>query len=256
MLNSVSQIKGSKVAAIDGEMGHIEHVFFDDEAWAVRYLVVNTGNWLTGREVLVSPYAVNPPIGRDKLVGVALTRQQIKDSPLIDTHQPVSRRQELDYMNYYGYPSYWDGAGLWGVGAYPLMPLPLLTPLDATHEAQRREAAVPLEDVHLRSSAAVAGDDVQAADGSIGHIHDFIFDEATWAIRYLVVDTRNWWPGGKKVLLSTRWIENIEWSEKAVYTLLTRQQVKDSPVYDDTAPIERAYEERLHRAYGRDAYWY
>ena len=107
----------------------------------------------------------------------------------------------------------------------------------------------------MRSSAHVTGYDIQATDDSIGHVKDFIFDEASWAVRYLVVDTRNWWPGGRKVLLATRWIDRIDWAEQTVYTTLTRAQVKGSPEYEEAAIIDRDYEQRLHEAYGREAYW-
>lgn len=255
MLNSVSHLTNSTITATDGEIGHILEVYFDDEAWAIRYLVIDTGNWLSGREVLISPYAVTQPVGSDKNINVSLTRRQVTESPLIDTHQPVSRRHEREYLNYYAYPEYWGGGNLWAMSAVPLLPPPLPTSVESPAESAMRERDVPEEDVHLRSSAAVTGYDIQATDDSIGHVDDFIVDDESWAIRYLRVDTRNWWPGGKKVLLATHWIDRIEWAEKTVYTKLTREQIRNSPEYDEAAPILRDYEKRLHAAHGREGYW-
>ena len=255
MLNSVSHLVASTLSASDGEIGHVKQAYFDDQAWAIRYLVIETGTWLAGREVLISPYAVKQPLAEGKNLDVALTREQVQHSPDIDTHQPVSRRHEREYLGYYALPEYWDGGGLWAMGALPVLPPPLPTELQSQAELELRDEAVPAEDVHLRSSAAVAGYDIQATDGSIGHVKDFVFDEASWAIRYLVVDTRNWWPGGKKVLVATHWIDRIDWAENTVYAKLTREQIKHSPEYDGVAAISRDYEQRLHEAHGRKGYW-
>lgn len=254
MLNALSQLSGSTLTATDGEIGHVKQAYFDDQAWAVRYLVVDTGTWLSGREVLISPYAVRQPVGTGKTIDVSLTRQQVENSPDIDTHKPVSRQHERDYLSYYAYPEYWAGGELWSMSALPL--LPPKVPLAGTEaEIAAHAVEVPAEDVHLRSSAVVVGYNIQAADHSIGHVKDFLFDDASWAIRYLVIDTRNWWPGGKKVLLATHWIDRIDWAEQTVYTQLTREQVKASPEYDESATVERGYEQRLHDAYGREGYW-
>jgi len=255
MLNSVRHLSGLSVAATDGEIGHVNEAYFDDQRWAIRYLVVETGNWLSGREVLISPYAVKQPLRAAGPIDVNLTQQQVKDSPATDVHQPVSRRHEREYLRYYDYPAYWEGGDMWAMSALPQVPLPMTTPALTDAELQAREASVPPEDMHLRSSAAVTGYDIQASDGSIGHVKDFLFDGASWAVRYLLVDTRNWWPGGKKVLLATPWIDRIDWAEKTVYTTLTRAQVKASPEYEETTPISRDYEQRLHDAYSRPGYW-
>jgi hypothetical protein len=256
MLQSLSEIDRASLAASDGQIGHIREAYFDDERWVVRYLVIDTGTWLAGRDVLISPYSVRQPIVPGQPIGVTLTREQVMLSPVIDTHQPVSRRHEREYLGYYAYPEYWSGGEMWSMSALPMLPPALPNRVETAEEAAEREAAVPDEDVHLRSSAHVAGYDIHAADGSIGHVKDFLFEDDSWAIRYLVVDTRNWWPGGKKVLLATRWIDRIDWTEKTVFTTLTREQVKASPEYPGTAAaVDRGYEERLHEAHDRPRYW-
>jgi len=251
MLNSVNRIKGSKIVATDGEIGHVKEAFFDDQAWTIRYLVIDTGNWLSGRNVLISPYSVQQPLPADKHIEVSLTREQVQNSPDIDTHQPVSRRYERQYSSYYAYPEYWVGDGLWPMGPLPLLP----AEGGPREELAAREDEVAEEDVHLRSSAVVSGYNIQATDDSIGHVDDFIFDDESWAVRYLVIDTRNWWPGGKKVLIGTHWIDKLDWAEKTVYVKLTREQIKSSPAYDEAVVINREYETRLHAAFERQGYW-
>lgn len=254
-MNSLNHLHHSTVTATDGQIGHVKAAFFDDQSWAIRYLVVDTGAWLSGREVLISPYAVKQPLGSHKNIDVMLTRQRVEASPDIDTHQPVSRQHEHDYLDYYAYPDYWEGTGVWGMDGYPtLAPIPpTADEIAAARAARQRDLAAA--DVHLRSSAKVTGYEIQATDGSIGHIKDFIFDDSSWAIRYLVVDTRNWWPGGRKVLIATHWTDRIDWATGALYVTLTREQVKASPEYQERIPLERDYEQRLHHAYKRASYW-
>jgi uncharacterized protein YrrD len=258
MLNSVNRLHGTALHATDGEIGKVRQAFFDDEKWTIRYLVVDTGGWLSDRKVLISPYAIQHPVLPGQQIDVRLSRQQVQDSPDIDTHKPVSRQHERQHLGYYAYPDYWSGMDLWAVGGFPLLPPPEPVPLAAERELTAREAqweAVSPEDSHLRSSAEVNGYDIQATDGSIGHVADFIFDAESWAVRYLLVDTRNWWPGGKKVLIATHWIDSIDWPAKNVTVSLTREQVKASPEYDEQAVVDRDYEKRLHDAYGRTGYW-
>src|SRR6218665_1142254 len=254
MLNRVSHINGSTIAAAHGHVGSVKEAYFDDESWTIRYLVVDTGTWLSERKVLISPYSIKQPL-TEKRIDVRLTRQQVQDSPDIDTHQPVSRRLERQYLSYYAYPPCWGGEVLRAMAGVPTLP-PVTPPPEVQAEVRARELEeVPPEDVHLRSSDNVAGYDIQATDDSIGHVKDFIFDDESWAIRYLVVDTRNWLPGGKKVLIATHWIDGIDWDQKQVAVRLTREQIKNSPEYDEEAIVSREYEQRLHDAYGRPGYW-
>ncbi|MEO7254682.1 MAG: PRC-barrel domain-containing protein [Casimicrobium sp.] len=256
MLKSLSQITSAAVIATDGEIGQVKSALFDDQSWTIRFLVVETGTWLSGREVLISPYAVRQPMGVDsKNIDVSMTCEQVKGSPDIDTHQPVSRQHERDYLGYYGFPEYWGGGGMWGMGEYPQYLPPSGTPEEIAADKVMRQRELQAADSHLRSSAAVTSYKIQAADEMIGHVKDFIFDEASWAIRYLVVDTRNWWPGGKKVLVATHWIGDISWATATVHVKLTRDQVKNSPEYTEALLVDRDYEERLHEAHDRKGYW-
>ena len=262
MLRYVSDLTESSVTAADGDIGNVTAAFFDDQSWAIRYLVVDTGKWLPAREVLISPHSVSQPLPNlsdDRNIQVRLTREQVKASPDIDTHQPVSRQHEREFSAYYTYPEYWDGTDMWGIGGSPLMatypPSPEQIAAANTLRGPSHARHLAAADRRLRSSVEVIGYDIQATDESIGHVADFVFDDESWAIRYLIIDTYNWWPGGKKVLVATQWIDSIDWATSAVQVGLTRDGVKASPEYDETVEIDRPYETRLHTAYNRKGYW-
>src|SRR5579863_4231445 len=253
MLKSVTHLQGVTIRATDGEIGKVDQFYFDDETWAIRYLVVNTSRWLDGRLVLISPISLAQKDLESKRVDVALTKKQIENSPHIDTHKPISRQHEAIYMGYYGYPYYWGGSHLWGVGSYPAG---LTVQREAVTEAEAAEARAAKEpaDSHLRTTQEVAGYHIEATDGEIGHVKDFLFDDETWAIRYLEVDTRNWWPG-KKVLVSPAWIDNVSWPDSKVYITLSRETIKNGPEWIDSMPVTREYEAKLFGHYARLPYW-
>ena len=263
MLRSMKDLEGYKIQATDGTVGHVKDFYFDDEAWVVRYLIVDTGTWLQSRKVLISPIGIGHPSWEQRTLPVTISRQQVKDSPDIDTEKPVSRQHELGHLSYYGYQHYWGGEDLWGGVPYPSMMMPthsgiLSTPqalLDAQRaSAQAERARHQDEDPHLRSCKAVIGYRIQATDGEIGHVQGLLVDDETWAIRYLVADTSHWWLG-HRVLVAPQWIGKVSWSETTVSVDLTRQQVKAAPPYDAAARLDREQEVGLHKHYGRAGYW-
>lgn len=260
-LRSVQEIYGYHIQATDGEIGTVQEFLFDDEHWAIRYLVVETGDWLHGRQVLISAAALGTAEWRDSILNVKLTRQQIKNSPDIDTDKPVSRQHELVLANYYGYSPYWGGTGIWGMGMYPAglwavntlgMPEEQVAPNTASAivgaAIQHEEAQAQQGDPHLRSTREVKGYRIQTLDDHIGHVDDVIVDEETWAINAIVVDTRNWLPG-KHVLIEPRWISTISWDEHAIHVNLRTEQVKNSPEYNPAQTLNREDVERLHAHY-------
>lgn len=237
MLRSLKHLQGSKIVATDGDIGHVEEFYFDDERWVIRYLVVDTTAWRLGPQVLVSPIAVRETNWTTRTVSLSITRDQVKHGPLVDTQKPVSRQHEREFLRYYHYPHYWGSAGLWGTGMTPgdlAMPIQRDVEQQATWDAEA-------DDAHLRSSREVLGYHIQAADGQLGHLSDFLVDDRTWAIRYAVVDTSNWW-FGKHVLLASEWITDVHWSDSTVSVELTRQAVKDAPTYDPDVQIDDQWE--------------
>jgi uncharacterized protein YrrD len=245
MLSKAKTLKGYQLDALDGDIGKVREFYFDDRHWTIRYLVVNTGTWLIGRQVLISPYALAAISNPERSIAVDLTKEQIKDSPALDTDQPVSRQFEQDYYGYYGWPSYWYGPSSWGYSPY--------LERDRAKWGQLNPGGKAW-DHHLRSTLAVSGYSIQALDGELGHVEDFIIDDETWAIRYLIINTGTWWPG-KKVLVSPQWIERVSWSESSVFVNLSRQTIKESPEYTDESLVTRDYEIGLHGHYSRKGYW-
>jgi sporulation protein YlmC with PRC-barrel domain len=260
MLRNSQYLEGCAIAATDGVIGEVKDLYFDDEAWVIRYLVVSTGTWLSNRKVLISPYSIGQaPWGR-KSLAAALTKEQVKNSPDIDTDKPVSRQHEVQYLSYYRYPSYWGSTGLWGVGANPNMP-PMNSGVNRSADEYRRAEADRQQtgrrehyDSHLRSCNAVMKYDIRATDGDVGHVHALLVDDETWAIRYLIVETSNWWLG-HQVLIAPQWIDDVSWSDGKVSVNLKRQAVKDSPRYEASTTLDREQETEIYEHYGRPGYW-
>lgn len=250
MLTDNKNLKGLVIRATDGEIGTVDQLYFDDEVWAIRYLTAETGSWLNGRKVLISPHAILQTDWAAGRIDVSLTRKQVENAPDIDTHQPVSRQHETAYSAYYGYPYYWDGP-LLGAPSYSPSGIVPLTESPSALAERIRKASV---DSHLRSTEAITGYHIDAKDGDIGHVARFLVDDESWTIRYLEVATKNWWPG-KKVLLAPAWVERVSWAESKVYVAVTREAIQTCPEYVDSTPITREYENRLYFHYGRPPYW-
>jgi uncharacterized protein YrrD len=255
MLWSMKDIHGFTIGATDGDIGTITECYFDDVSFTVRWLVVDTGGWLANRKVLVSPMAFRAMDGDHRRITAALTKMQVEKSPDSDTDKPVSRQHEAIYYSYYGYDPYWAGSYLWGASPYPQLGWsPASTPEELARERRWEWEGRHRDNRHLRSTRAVAGYHVQATDGDIGHVADFLIDKTSWSIRYLVVDTTNWW-AGKKVLVAPAWVEQVDWDRSKVHVTVTREQIKSSPEYSPAGPMERAYETRLYCHYGQPRYW-
>jgi Cu+-exporting ATPase len=245
MLDKATELKNYTLHSLDGDIGKVKDFYFDDTFWTIRYLIADTGNWLTGMQVLLSPHALSAVNRDQRNVAVHLTKEQIQNSPPLYTDRPVSQQYETDYYGYYGWPVYWGGPFSWG-------PYPYIVP---DIEKLRRDAPGGKDgDRHLRSVHEVTGYHVKAVDGSIGHVEDFVIDDKTWAIRYLIIDTRNWLPG-KKVLISPRWIQSVNWGEKSVFVNVPLGTIQRAPEYIGESSLTSEYESDLHRHYGREGYW-
>ena len=251
MLHSIKELEKFKISATDGLIGELTDCYFDDELWVVRYLVVDTGSWLTPQKVLLSPYSMGDVDLEGKTIPTSVTRAQVKASPSIDTAKPVSRQHEREYLGYYNYPDYWGGTGLWGMGDYP----EILSASEHERSKADREQSEFENDPHLRSCNAVIGYHIHATDGDIGHVQGYLIDTRSWAIRYLIVNTSNWWLG-HSVLISPEWIDQISWEESRVTIDWTRQAVKNAPTFDPSLPLERGAERKLYGHYGYTSYYW
>ena len=251
MLYRMEKLIGLSIRASDGELGTVRDVYFDHHRWTARYLVVDTGGWLEERRVLISPICVENIDWDKRSAPVRLTRQQVKGCPHIDTDKPVSRQQELDLLGYYGCPNYWDGPFMWGTTSYPY-PIGLKMVVQAN--------GIPVEhagasaDSHLRGAREVRSYHLQTTNASIGHVDDFLVDYESWAVRYIVVDTRDW-RNGKHVVISPQWITWTDWAQRLMTVDVTRDTVRRAPEYDPGIDYSRAYEASLHRHYQRPGYW-
>lgn len=251
MLRSTKELEGYALEVRDGAIGHCRDFLFDDDWWVIRYMVADTGGWIPGRRVLISPVFLGDPNWGSRRFPVDLAKDQVENAPPLEEDQPVSRQHEMEMFRHYGLPFYWGGDALWGLETTP-----------AELKARTESAAPPPQegvgeeegDPHLRSVREVTGYHITAIDGEIGHVEDFILDDETWSLRYMVVDTRNWLPG-RKVLVSPSWVEEFDWSEDLAVVSLTQEEIRESPPFDPGEPINREYEGRLFDFYGRPVYW-
>ena len=249
MMHTINGLFGFAIGATDGGIGEVTDVYFDDERWTIRYIVVATGRWLHGRKVLISPMSVRGICWDDAVMELSITQQQVRDSPRIDTDKPVSRQHEIAFYNHYGYPNYWEGSNPWGLGMYPLPWVgasaeAALSPPQSIDDVVRRrrfDCEHPTGDCHLRSSNQVIGHEVMATDGPVGTIADFVFNDSNWAIRDAVVATRKWLYG-RQVLLPPESIVGVSWSEHEVYLNVTRETVEAGSEYDPELSAVREQE--------------
>lgn len=234
-LRKLGHLTGYRLQASDGEIGKLKQIYFDDKHWVVRYFVVQTGNWLLGREVLIVPSVVTKVNEESKCLDVDLTCDQIKNSPPKDAALPVSRHYEKEYYRYYGWEPYWSIDPMLGSA-------PVILPAEAI------ETKEP-ENPHLRSSEEVVSYQIHAQDSEIGHVEDFIVEDPDWVIRYLEIGTRNWLPG-KNVLISPAWIQQVDWHKHEVSVKLTAASIQRAPAYDSSKVISREYQVKLFKHYG------
>ncbi|OFZ18329.1 MAG: hypothetical protein A2X94_12300 [Bdellovibrionales bacterium GWB1_55_8] len=258
MLTRMKELDGYRILATDGDIGHAEDFLLDDEKFGIRFIVVNTGFWLFGRKVLISPHAVSR---LDKVAGeivVNLSQQQVKDSPDIDTEMPVSREHEMQLLRYYNWPVYWGGMGLWRESDKPQ-----LYPIERhSDEAVEKDSPPPFLlspegselNPHLRSIKELRGYHIDARGSVFGHIEDAFVDNESWALRYLLVDTKSWWPS-LPVPISTEWITDISWEKSLIRVDLDPEQIKSAPALSPHVPFDRTFEARLYSHYGKTGYW-
>jgi len=245
MLTKMKSLSGFILKGIDGDFGKVLEFLFDDQHWAVRYLVADTGTWLTDRQVLLSPYSLGAIDKNNRHIGVKLTKKQIEESPALSTDLPVSKQFESQYHAYYGWPPYWAGPYVWGMQSVPLI---------GPEEAKHVNSDGTHWDPHLRSTMTVSTYTVESTEGEIGRVTDFILDEHSWEVRYLVVATGHWWQG-KHVLVAAHWVDKVSWDQGKVFINLTRDQIRNSPAFDTLAEITREYELALHGHFNREGYW-
>ncbi|SLN62535.1 PRC-barrel domain-containing protein [Oceanibacterium hippocampi] len=255
MLQSMKELQGYRIQASDGDVGKANDFFFDDRVWTVRYMVVDTG-WLFGRKVLVAPDAVNDVNIVDEKFVVGLSKKAIEEGPGVSTDLPVSRQEEINLRRHYNWPYYWEAYPA-GVMAAPLVPP--LQPVRAIPEERNAAGESEAEiaeghDSHLRSANEVEGYHIEALDGEIGHVEDFLVDDETWVVRYMVIDTRNWLPG-RKVIVAPVWAKAIDWSAKIVQVDLERQAIKESPEFTGHSEIGPEFEKSLESHYDRPLMW-
>lgn len=209
MIRSAIDLQSYAIYATDGDLGKVDDLYFDDDTWTIRYLVVQTGTWLSDRRVLISPKSLGEADWQNRRIFMSLTQDQVRKGPDVDTTKPISRQYEIKFHRYYGWDVYWLGRGVW------------------EYKYRQNDPQNP----HLRSTKEVIGYHILANDGEIGHAYDFLFDDESWRIQYMLIDTINWW-FGKKVIVSPTSIKAIFWAERQIAVDLERTAIQTSPMFD------------------------
>ena len=253
MLIKAKILNNYKLNSLDGEIGKVKDLYFEDQYWTIRYLIANTGNWLTGRQVLLSPKSLLSNNQKEEYININLTKSQIESSPSLESDKPVSMQYQEKLYGYLALPMYGMGMGMemGGVGAtIPYIPI--------ENDIEKLKAFTKEQnewDPHLRSIHNVRGYDIQGKDDKIGHLEDIIIDDETWEIRYLIIDTQNWLPG-KKILLAPQWIESVSWDESKLSVNFLCEDIKQSPEYTEETVLNREFETNLYQHYKREGYWH
>ncbi|MCW8194028.1 PRC-barrel domain containing protein [Proteobacteria bacterium 005FR1] len=249
MLLLQTELRNFTLRAKDGEIGRARDFLFDDERWTVRYMEANTGKWLLGRRVLISPLSIGEPDLNAREIPVDLGTGEIEKAPGVQEDEPISEQFEREYYGYFGYPYYWVGGDVWGLHGYPA---------DLLQEAAYRQQTPKPDDEkkvrrsHLRSMHEIEGYRIHATNGEIGHVADFLIDSSSWAVRYMVIDVRRWLPG-PSVLIAPQWIDQVSWHEKEVYVDITKEAIESAPRFKP--PVTRDDEVEIFKHFSRDPYW-
>ena len=261
MLRSMRDLENYSIRANDGDIGRVKDFYADDGTWVIRHLIVDTSVWMGNRKVLISPRCMGRPDWGGRILPVKITKERVRNSPDIDIDKPVSRQHERGYLGHYDYPYYWSGAGILDESAYPYAVLKgggdvnSDGPYGNGHErAQSGSREDQQGGLHLRSCKEIIGFHIHASDGDIGHVHDVLVDERAWTIPYIVVNTNNWF-GGHRVLIVPHRIRDVSSTKHMVSVDLTRQQLKDAPLYNAEEAFCRQEEESICRHYGRNGHW-
>jgi sporulation protein YlmC with PRC-barrel domain len=254
MLRSIKDLQGFNIQATDGEIGELSEIYFDDHEWIVRYLVIDIGAWLPEQKVLISSGVTIFRNGPPDILRVNLSKDQVEKNIDLAKEKPISYYQAEDMLDEETHqpPLYRLGGGLLGEDGIGLYSEAILENIRTS--AQPASTKSDKSDPHLRSSQEVFGYYIQARDGDIGHVEDFIIEDKNWTIQYMVVDTQNWIPG-KKVLVAPTWIEQVDWDEAKVLVDLKEETIRNSPEYDPSSQLNRQYETDLHDHYERPKYW-
>ncbi|MDT3778762.1 PRC-barrel domain-containing protein [Nitrospira sp. MA-1] len=254
MLKTLLEMRGYQLRAIDKDLGSVDDFYFDDRLWRTRYLVADTGNWLPGRKVLIGREALERSEWEEKVIPVTLTSIEIEDSPGIETDLPFSLQKEKELRLFFKWREYWDEDGFIQPAGFTPMSVPGGEAMEQSLTDGMRAPGKLDGNPHLRSANEVQGYYIGAQDGEIGHVDDFIVEDTSWEIRYLVIDTQNWLPG-KKVLISPKWVNSIDWNKQTVQVGMNRDLIEQSPEYDPSKPINREYEVRMYDFYGKPHDW-
>lgn len=241
MKRSLKKILEYKVLTNDKTEGDIQDFLFDEKRWTIRYMKADFGNFFSPEKVLIPKEFLEAPDWQNRFFPIKMSNDEIDKCPNLDDHQPVSRKYEEMLFEHYDLKPYWYSAYTVPIASSFYPPRPLKVPSAEIDENKL--------DTILRSFEEVKGYHIQAVDGKIGHIEDIIVDDDDWQIVYVAIDTSNWLPWSKKVLIAIDWMETISYEKREVKINLHTESIKNAPEYDESQTIDESFEKTLYDFY-------
>jgi len=241
MKRSLKTLIDYKIQTTDQVEGKINDFLFDEKSWVIRYMKSDFGNFISPQKVLVPQVFLESPNWHDHSFPIEISSKEIDRCPDIEEHQTVSRKYEEILFEHYDLKPYWYSAYTVPIASSFYPPRPLKTPTKNIEEENI--------DTILRSFEEVKGYHIQAIDGKIGHIEDLIIDDDDWQIVYVVIDTSNWLPWSKKVLIAIDWMDNISYEKREVKISLHKDAIKNAPEYDESQTIDELFEKSMYDFY-------
>jgi len=271
MLRKAHSLIGTKIHATDGEMGHIEDFYFDDAKWMIRYMIVRTGSWFSGKHVMLAPSTIGDVVWEKHSVNVNLSKEQITKSPDLNMEMPVTREQEIDLVRELNYPTYWSGTpgpisdsistmGLAATGGPGMAVGPYTGPSGLPNEV-----ASDIYSTDISNPSALGADPANTAETEIRadvtraaqagavsvQLHEVKrltgfqvvgSDDAVGKVSDFMIDDESWqvasllldttaWWPGGEVLVATGLITGINPSHSQIRIKSTRDEIKSSPEY-------------------------
>lgn len=238
MRYSIKDLLKFHVQTVDNEKGSLRDLIFldiDEQKWVVRYLPVHFGGWIIRKDAVISPLAVNK-IDRG-VIHTSLTREQVESCPDIELEEPVSRKKEERFYDFFRWPYYWTGAGIWGIAPSPkgLLERPYALPSTGAREEEKSEEEAKVSEgslrTHLRSAASMLKYSLEIEDKLYGLVMDCVLNTENWTVSHLVIERTKQVGESLAFLLPVSLISEIKWGEKSLVTHLNAAVLDACPLY-------------------------
>lgn len=239
MTTSLETLRGYHLKATDGVFGRIRDILFEEGPWTGRWIVADTGDWLFGRKVLLSPVSFFTPVEDEKTVPLRLSRKEIEAAPSLDEDAPISRTYEKTFYDHYMWPYYWMGEGMWGNVTHPAYLFPTKNQVSEKLDTRTPEEK---QDPPLRSGHELTKYRLMSGEDVLGYVEDVLLDPETWEVKYFQCDTRKWFHG-KTLHVSPEKVTDVDWHHHRLSVDFTQEELLKASENEDKADEESTFKE-------------